>query len=143
MNRTKRYIPYVAIALAVIAGAWFAFSHRAFTSEFVLSLGTMLLAAIIPLLAYAISKCGADFTVRGFLLRSRKRLVLGFVLMAMISLVVTWIPETRNVFGVISSFIAYLYGVPAATSAAAGVSDFALGIIVGGLLVASVRGNDI
>lgn len=114
---------------------------KTFAADFFVSLVTMLLVAIIPLLIYAIRKCGAEFTVRGFLLSSRRRLGLGFLLMMLLTLIVTWFPAARTVFGVAAAFIAGIFGVPAATTDAAGVSDVALGLIVGGLLVAAIHGD--
>lgn len=111
--------------------------------SFLISLATMLVAAIIPLLIYAIRKCGAEFTFRGFVYASRKRLYIGGVLMAILSGVVTAFPEVRETFSLAINFVASFLGAGGGSSVSFGTSDVSLGLIVGGLLVAAISGDSV
>lgn len=108
------------------------------------SLALMLGSALIPLFIYAIRSCGIEgFTVRGFILTNRTRFVLGFVLMALISLLVTVEPESRKAFSLAVNFVASFVGIGGASSTDFGIADPAIGLITGGLLVAAISGKKV
>ncbi len=106
------------------------------------SLAVMLAFAIIPLFIYAIRSCGVEgFTWKGFFTTNRVRFLLGFVLMAWIALLVTLQPESRKVLSYAVNFIATFIGIGGGSTAEFGVSDSAIGLIVGGLLIAAISGR--
>ena len=87
----------------------------------------ILLVAAIPLVLYALSKCGRDFDVLSWILHSRSRLVLGFALILLFSAVLVFVPEARDVIAAVG-FNAE--------------KPSALGLAIGGLLVAGIRGDE-
>lgn len=112
--------------------------------DFALSLSFMLGSAIIPLIIYAIRSVGIpDFSWRTFIITSRTRLFLGFVLMALIAVLVTAEPESRKTFSLAANFVATFLGIGGAASFDFGISDPAIGLIVGGLLVAAIGGKKV
>lgn len=96
--------------------------------EFLQTLGVMLTVALIPLVLYALTKVKRDFDVITWIIDSRTRLGLGFVLIVLISILVVFVPESEAVLTAIGFN-------PDKSSAA-------LGLAIGGLLVAGIRGNE-
>ena len=93
----------------------------------VLTLVQMFAVAIIPLAIYAIRSAREDFTVRMFVLTNRKRLGYGFFLINAAAIILNIFPDARAVIGAVG------FG--------AGNTDAALGLAIGGLLVASISGD--
>lgn len=94
---------------------------------FLQTLVIVLIVALIPLVLYALTKCGRDFDLISWILFTRNRLVLGFVLIVLLSAVIVFVPEAADVLAA--------FGFNATRPAA-------LGLAIGGLLVAGIRGND-
>lgn len=94
---------------------------------FIISLATLLASALVPLLIYAATSAGADFSIRSFVIKSRSRLIYGFIAMTIVAALLTFVD------GVAAAIVAVGF---APHGSAAGV-----GLALGGLLVASVRGN--
>lgn len=113
-----------------------------FATQTLYSLAVMLGFGMIPLVIYALRSVGvAGFTLRGFLLTNRLRFVIGLFLMALISVLVTLEPESRRALSLAVNFVATFLGINGASSTDFGIADPAIGLIVGGLLVAAISGK--
>lgn len=88
----------------------------------------MLGCSLVPLLIYGVRKAGRDFRPSEFVITSQTRLVLTLGLVALVSIILVAVPETRAVI--------------ATVGLAAGASDAALGIAIGGLCVAAISGDE-
>ena len=89
---------------------------------------TMFATAVIPLMIYAVRKAGRDFRPAEFVILSQTRLVITLGLVVLVSLVLSAVPETRAVI--------------ASVGLAAGASDAAIGLAIGGLCVAAISGDE-
>lgn len=89
--------------------------------------GTLFLVALIPLLTYALTSCGKDFDVVSWLVYTRTRLGIGFLLLFILSLCLAFVPEASDVLN--------------AVGFNTGKSVTALGLALGAMLVTSIRGN--
>lgn len=94
---------------------------------FLISLATLLAAAAIPLLIYAATSAGKDFSFRCMILTSKSRLFYGFLAMAIVAGLLTFVEAAGDAL--------------VRVGFAAGGSEVALGITIGGLLVAAIRGD--
>ena len=94
---------------------------------YLISLATLLAAALVPLMIYAATSSGTDFSLRNFILTSRSRLFYGFIAMAIVAGLLTFVEAAGSALALVGF--------------APGGSEVALGFTIGGLLVASVRGN--
>lgn len=95
--------------------------------SFLISLATLLTAALVPLVIYAATSAGADFSLRCFVLTSKSRLFYGFISIALVAGLLTFVEAAGPAFALVGF--------------APGGSEVALGFTIGGLLVASIRGN--
>ncbi|HXG85776.1 MAG TPA: hypothetical protein VNI84_17285 [Pyrinomonadaceae bacterium] len=95
--------------------------------RFLETLFVMLVVTLIPLVIYALSKCGKDFDPVSWLYFSQTRLYLALVLIALFSAVIAFVPE--------ASAILTAVGFNAEKPSA-------LGLAIGGMLVAGIRGNE-
>lgn len=103
------------------------------------TLGTMLFFALIPILIYCLRSGGSEFSWHKFILDNRPRWVWGFLIMAILSIGVTVWPESRQALNLAANLIAGFLGIGGGITQALGLSDFSLGLIVGGLLVAAIN----
>lgn len=95
--------------------------------QYAISLATLLAAGIVPLIIYAATSLGSSFSLGGFILTSRNRLFCGFIAIAIIAGLLTFVPAA----GAALTLVGF----------APGGSEVALGFTIGGLLVAGIRGS--
>lgn len=96
--------------------------------NFLQTFGVMLVVALIPIVLYALTKVQKDFDLISWVIAGKTRLILGAILILLISVLVVFVPEAETVLSAIGFN-------PDKSSAA-------LGLAVGGLLVAGIRGNE-
>lgn len=96
--------------------------------QFLSTLFVILIIALIPLVLYALTKCGKDFDLISWVLFSKSRLALGFLLILLLSALITFVPEAEIVLSAIGFN--------------PDKSSVGIGLAVGGLLVAGIRGDD-
>lgn len=87
----------------------------------------MVVVGLIPLIAYALTKCGTDFNLLTWVVTSRDRLILGFVLIGLFSVLIVYVPEAAEILAAVGFNTAK----PAALALAIGTS-----------LVTLIRGNE-
>lgn len=95
--------------------------------DFFMTFLTMLLVALIPLVLYAIRKCGKEFDFISWILINRTRFILGFVLMMLLSSLLHFVPESTDILTLIGFNV--------------GKSSAAVGFAIGSLLVLAINGN--
>lgn len=110
-------------------------------ADYLASTATMHFFALIPILIYCLRSGGKDFSWQRFILDNRPRWAWGFLIMSILSVGVTVWPESRQALNLAANLIAGFLGVGGGISQALGLSDFSLGLIVGGLLVAAINSD--
>lgn len=95
---------------------------------FLQTLFVILIVALIPLVLYALTKCGIkDFDFISWIYYARFRFTLGFCLIVLFSAVISFVPEAADIL----ASVGFNAEKPSA-----------LGLAIGGLLVAGIRGNE-
>ncbi len=88
----------------------------------------MMVTTLIPLVIYALTKCGKNFDLISWILQSENRLILALVLIILFSALISFVPEASAIFTAVGFNVE---------------KPSALGLAVGGMLVASIRGNEV
>lgn len=129
------FFPYLHVLPAVVLPRSVLPESRTFLSRkyfqdknmiFLQTFAIILIVAALPIVLYALSKCGKDFDFFSWLIAGRTRLSLGFALILLISLLISFVPEAAEVLSALGFNV---------------TKPWAIGIAIGGLLVSGVRGD--